>query len=109
MINKDMLLVALVCLLIGMFAVIWASRGLDNELDKCELLVDSIQKSNAQMQIEIDSLTMEIGIVQKRLDSLRKERNKIIVEYISIYEEIDSADADALLMQFKSILPKDAD
>lgn len=109
MMARDMLLVALVCLLIGTFAVSWAYHKVQKDIDECKVLSDSLEGVNRLHELEIDSLNLEIGIVQKRLDSLKKQRNKIIVEYVSKYEEIDSASADALLDEFKSILPKTVD
>jgi len=105
---KDMAIVVLVVLCIFTFALGWAYRNLTKEIDRCDFVSDSLDNENRVLQLEIDSLTLEIDTIEARLDSLKKRRNKVITEYVSKYEQIDSATADALLNEFKGILPKDS-
>lgn len=94
-------------LIIGLcYAIVKAVKPHFKKQNDCEAVVDSLKSVNDSLTLRIFDLNEEIGLYELKVDSLRKVKNKVITEYISLYEEIDSANATDLADEFKVVFAK---
>lgn len=104
--QSELFLLSLVLIVIITFGVIKYINPHIKEKTRCDLLVDSLSSVNDSIDLRIAELNGRLNEYQLRLDSLKRVKNRVITEYISIYEEIDSADVDDLSNEFKVVFTK---
>lgn len=107
--SQNILLVLLVILILGSFYLGKQYREVSTTLNNCEAIHDSISRQNQKLKSKIDSLGLQINLYEGQIDSLRKKRERVIIEFISLYEQIDSADSRYLISDFKGIFPESID
>lgn len=107
MMKRIELVVLALVLIIGIcYAIVSAVKPHLKKQNDCQAVVDSLTSVNDSLTFRIFELNEEIGLYEVKVDSLRKVKNRVITEYISLYEEIDSANATDLVNQFKVLFTK---
>lgn len=74
-----------------------------DEEKKAQYIVDSINKQNLLINRQIDSVNKEINKLKEENDSLGKIKIKINQNYVIKYKEIDTLSPNGLVNEFKSI------
>jgi len=104
--KSELLVVFLVIIIVVTYCIISVVTPHIKVKKDCDAVVDSLTTINDSLNARVMQLSDEAFIYQKQIDSLRKVKNRVITEYISIYEEIDSAYASDLSDNFRSVFSK---
>ena len=102
----ELVVLALVVLIGLCYAIVSSIKPHLKKQNDCQAVVDSLSSVNDSLALRIIDLNNEVDLYQLKVDSLRKVKNKVITEYISLYEEIDSANATDLADEFKVVFAK---
>ena len=100
------ILVAVILFSIAICLYYFGYRPIDKEIRFCEAVSDSLSRRNLELQRDIERLNLDIAIYKSRVDSLEKQKRKVIIEYLDIYEKIDTASAPTIVSEFERIFPK---
>ena len=104
--KSELLVVFLVIIIVVTYCIISVVTPHIKVKKDCDAVVDSLTTINDSLNARVLQLNSEALTYQIQIDSLRKVKNRVITEYISIYEEIDSANVSDLSDDFRSVFSK---